>query len=677
VQPTLSRSRVSLLSTVGAFLALALVGLTVFLGVQNNGDRPTVSEYLALSSLKGRADIRIGVLDGVPLVSTKDQSGKWSGFDIAIAQYLARSLGFSAAHTLFVPLTVEDRINALQAGTVDLVVADLTITAERAKYIRFAGPYLVASVEALVLSTEADRLGSLADLRGAHVCVSAGASERAELERLGAVLNLAANNASCVAGLKDGKYDVVVASNTALAGYQATSGGAYVIKDLPIAGVEHLGIGVPSDDEHLQALVQHFLHASYRAGSDGAWQKAFDQTLRGAMPPATQPAVERTVNLRDDVTSAALSAAQRSRQYRQRQPSTRRRRLPRPRGSVDQQPRPRRARPVRPPVTAGAPESTEGRRDWQGPWSLVVAVPAAMSALHLWMQSGGNLQLTLLLVDSVNPISFFATMMLAALWQITAAPILIFAFGSVILYSAIDAEDREQLARDFFFAAWAARLPRWVLWLSLTLAALSWPVMYLPWLALAAYVTIVVPRQTGLARWTALIALGSLAVLSPALTASVREDELYPLVALLSPVLLLMLGVGRPIHRSMAHAFGRAATVLAAALTVGAVFDIVTVPILPQTVLEVSRTDSAGNRLIGGHIMSHDDDSTSILLDQGRIETIKNETIQSQTTCLQDGQRFHNLDIHGVGLDQSLLDWLARNRRPTASQDPRCGILAN
>jgi hypothetical protein len=216
-----------------------------------------------------------------------------------------------------------------------------------------------------------------------------------------------------------------------------------------------------------------------------------------------------------------------------------------------------------------------------------------------------------------------------------------------------------------------------VLWLSLGLALVSWPVLYLPWWGLAAFVTMVVPLLGNRAtRWAPVAALAALALLIPTAATAIEHDDLFPILVLTAPAVLVLLGTGRPIRRAAVPAFGRLAMVLAVGLLAGGVYSIVTVPILPRTVLEVAGPDpDAANRRIGGHVMAHDDQSTTVLLERGRLETISNDNIRSQVTCLQAARRTYQLEVWGIAVDQSLLTRVARGQLPTAPQDPNCRIL--
>lgn len=557
--------------TIGALLALLLLGLTVFYGLREagspGGGGPTVSGYLEASSLSGKEQITIGVFFDLPLLGYREPTGELTGFDVEIARYLGHSLGFRDDQILFVSVTPEDRLAALRTGRVDLVLASFSITGERQKQVRFAGPYLVATQELLVPTALANEVREVADLRGRRICVTGGSTSELQLQRLNVLTAVAATVQNCVDGLKNGRYDGFFASSDLLASVRYGSEDRLSLVDLPLDTTELLGVGLPLGDVHLQALIEHFLQRSYldpdRQGSP--WQVAYDRTLGRSGLVAIQPLVTSSVNLYDDLDPQALAVGRTSYRVPRHasvppagQGTRRRSRLPRQRRTV-----PRRRRTVLRPLpsdrgtrrTASDPAPDDRPAgpptrgfDWQGPWPLIVGIPVTVSALHVWIQSGGNMQLTLLMLQNINPVSFFTTMVFAALWQLAMVPVLILAVGSLILRSAADPADEEVLTARYAFARWTRRIPNSVRWISFALAAISWPVMYLAWYALALYSVALGPtrrdRPVRLPTIVSGAAVAALILLVPLFRSAWRAGAGFPIVALAAPLLLLVLGAG-------------------------------------------------------------------------------------------------------------------------------------
>jgi polar amino acid transport system substrate-binding protein len=90
--------------------------------------------------------LRVGVAGSEPFV-VKTASGTLEGVAVEIWQALAAQSGLKYALQPYdsVPLA----LNALSAGEVDLVIGPVSITAERAKLVRFTQPYFASSLSIL------------------------------------------------------------------------------------------------------------------------------------------------------------------------------------------------------------------------------------------------------------------------------------------------------------------------------------------------------------------------------------------------------------------------------------------------------------------------------------------------------------------------------------------------
>ena len=84
-------------------------------------------------------------------VPIKDTDGEYAnGYDVMMAKKLCEANGWELE---IVRLDWDSLVPAVQAGTVDCVIAGQSMTAERAEMVDFAGPYLYASIVCL---TKAD-----------------------------------------------------------------------------------------------------------------------------------------------------------------------------------------------------------------------------------------------------------------------------------------------------------------------------------------------------------------------------------------------------------------------------------------------------------------------------------------------------------------------------------------
>jgi polar amino acid transport system substrate-binding protein len=97
------------------------------------------------STIQKRGRLVIGVKDNLPPMGFRQPSGNLAGFEIDIARELAKELLGSAELVELVPLRNRDRLSALWGDRVDIVVAHLSITRNRARLVDFTVPYYTDS----------------------------------------------------------------------------------------------------------------------------------------------------------------------------------------------------------------------------------------------------------------------------------------------------------------------------------------------------------------------------------------------------------------------------------------------------------------------------------------------------------------------------------------------------
>jgi polar amino acid transport system substrate-binding protein len=96
-----------------------------------------------LDDIRKAGRIRVAIAMGTPLYSYADANLKPVGSDVETAELLAKDLGVKLD---IVSVTNAARVPTLQANRADIVVADLSITPERAQVVDFSVPYAVISI---------------------------------------------------------------------------------------------------------------------------------------------------------------------------------------------------------------------------------------------------------------------------------------------------------------------------------------------------------------------------------------------------------------------------------------------------------------------------------------------------------------------------------------------------
>ena len=102
-----------------------------------SNDNKTV--YRTLDEIKSSGTINIGVFSDKNPFGSVDENGEYQGYDVYFANRLGEDLGVKVN---FVSTEAASRIEYLQTGKVDLILANFTVTKERAEEVDFALPYM-------------------------------------------------------------------------------------------------------------------------------------------------------------------------------------------------------------------------------------------------------------------------------------------------------------------------------------------------------------------------------------------------------------------------------------------------------------------------------------------------------------------------------------------------------
>jgi glutamate transport system substrate-binding protein len=232
------------------------------------------------ASIAGQQTLRIGVKADQPGLGLRLPDGKFAGFDVDVARYVAAKLGVPPDHITFVPVTSATREAALENGSVDMVFATYSITPERETKVTFGGPYYVAHQDTMVRAGDT-AIRSVHDLKGKRLCAVTGSNSWKRVTQelnIAAVPVPAASYSACVSMLLDGSVDAVSTDDLILAGFAARAGPAVRIVNAPFS-YERYGIGIKKGDLSGCEAVNRAVSQMYLDGTAAALlQKWFGRT---------------------------------------------------------------------------------------------------------------------------------------------------------------------------------------------------------------------------------------------------------------------------------------------------------------------------------------------------------------------------------------------------------------
>lgn len=114
--------------------------------------------FRTLDEIKDSGEINIGVFSDKSPFGYVDENGDYQGYDVYFANRIGEDLGVKVN---FVSTEAASRIEYLQTGKVDIILANFTVTDERAEEVDFALPYM--SVSLGVISPKDAEVDSLDD----------------------------------------------------------------------------------------------------------------------------------------------------------------------------------------------------------------------------------------------------------------------------------------------------------------------------------------------------------------------------------------------------------------------------------------------------------------------------------------------------------------------------------
>jgi len=202
-------------------LALLTAGIIALTGCSTGGGSSQAAEGDALAQVKAAGEIVFGT-EGTyrPFSYHEDGSGDLAGYDVEIAQAVAKKLGVKAKFEE----TQWDAIFAgLEAGRFDAISNQVSITDERKKDYLFSEPYTVSHGVIVTLDTNTD-IASFDDLSGKTTAQSLTSNWYTLAQDSGAQVEGVEGWAQAVALVEQGRVDATINDELTWFDYKTTEG---------------------------------------------------------------------------------------------------------------------------------------------------------------------------------------------------------------------------------------------------------------------------------------------------------------------------------------------------------------------------------------------------------------------------------------------------------------------
>ena len=269
-----------------AMLSMVLAGSLLLSGcgggntdTQQNEDSNTDAAATDSTDTADGGVLRMGTNATFPPYEFTDENGEVAGIDAEIAAAVAEKLGMELDIT---DMAFESLIPALQAGTIDIVLAGMTVDPERAEQVTFTDSY-ATGVQVVIIPESSDIApveqedGSMAvDLTGKTIGVQTGTTGDLYCTDEYGQENVKQfdNGPLAVAALVNGQIDCVVIDQEPAKNYVAANEGLKIL-DTAYAN-ENYAAAISKDNTELLEQVNA---AMQELKDDGTLQSIIDKYI--------------------------------------------------------------------------------------------------------------------------------------------------------------------------------------------------------------------------------------------------------------------------------------------------------------------------------------------------------------------------------------------------------------
>jgi polar amino acid transport system substrate-binding protein len=217
-----------------------------------------------LADIKQRGTLIVGVKTDYKPFGYLDPSGQVVGMEPELAADVARRLGVKIQ---YVPVVAANRLQFLQQGRIDLLIATMSDTTEREQLVGIVKPNYYSS-GADVLTHKGSGLKSWADVRGKKLCAIQGAYYNKDAEdKYGATLVAFTGTTEALNALKQGDCVGFLFDDT-FNNPKPNIDPAFADYDTPLPSIEAIpwGVAVAKDDPKFYAYMSDVIKDWHKSG---------------------------------------------------------------------------------------------------------------------------------------------------------------------------------------------------------------------------------------------------------------------------------------------------------------------------------------------------------------------------------------------------------------------------
>jgi polar amino acid transport system substrate-binding protein len=233
----------------------------------NRAPSPAPSPSPVIDRILSRGELKVGMSGDMPPLNMLTKEDKIIGLDADLAAMVADAMGVKLS---IQKIAFAGLLPALETGSIDLIISNMTMTPGRNLKVAFVGPYFTSGKGLLTKNstlTQAKKFEDINNPKFTFVALKGSTSEA--VTRAGApqakLLTVSTENEG-VQMVIDGKADAMLADFPicVVAAYRNQGSGL-----VPVAApltYEPIGIAVPKGDPQLVNWLENFVHSVEKAG---------------------------------------------------------------------------------------------------------------------------------------------------------------------------------------------------------------------------------------------------------------------------------------------------------------------------------------------------------------------------------------------------------------------------
>lgn len=273
------------LAIISLFLVVLLVGCSTSKSSSStaaSSSSGNTAKARTLDEIKKSGTIKIGVFSDKKPFGYVDDKGDYQGYDVYFANRLAKDLGVDVE---FVAVDPASRVEYLTSAKVDIILANFTVTDERAEQVDFALPYMKVALG--VVSPSSQLISSVDDLEGKTLIVGKGTTAETYFEKNYPKVNLLKYDqySEAYQALLDGRGDALSTDNTEVLAWALENKG-YEVGITSLGDTDTIAPAVQKGNTELLDWINDEIKT---LGEENFFHKDYEKTLELVYGDAANP----------------------------------------------------------------------------------------------------------------------------------------------------------------------------------------------------------------------------------------------------------------------------------------------------------------------------------------------------------------------------------------------------